>query len=700
MKRSREKLVFGLDIGTRSIVGTVGYRSGERFIVLAQRVKEHETRAMLDGQIHDIKSVSATILEVKKELEKALGKKLKEVCIAAAGRVLRTITTHVELEFPKDKPVESEDISELTMLGIEKAYEELAKDNEADIKFYCVCNSVIRYYLNRYPITNLEGHDAKSIGADIIATFLPDDVVDGLYKAVEGAGLEVVNLTLEPSAAIQVAIPEKFRMLNIALVDVGAGTSDISITKDGSIIAYGMIPNAGDNVTELIAEHCLVDFAAAEKIKLQLQEKDTIEFEDIMGLPQVMKTEDLMNVIQPEVEAMAKQVADTIKELNGDKSVSAAFIVGGGGKIDGYVEAMAKELGIITQRVALRGEEVMQTIDFMEEEIVKDSLLVTPIGICLSYYMESNNFIFVTFNGQKIKIYYNSHLTVTDAAMQAEFPHEALFPRRGKELNFTVNGNTKLVRGLPGEAAVIKINDKEVDFHAPIHANDKIEVVASTVGSDGKMTLGKLPELKGSFTISVNEQSVTLPKFANVNGVIQTEYYDIQNDDNIEIQNFCTVEQIAEFMDIDMDELCYIYVNHEPADRETLVYENFSVMWSTSDEVFSGDDEETHDEAEAENPQSEENVAPEAKAGPDMTAPQPPIAEAKAGAPLMVIVNGQMITLNGKTEYVFVDVFDYINFDLTRPQGKGIVTNLNGKPAQYMEVLKPGDVIDVYWRNV
>ncbi len=51
-------------------------------------------------------------------------------------------------------------------------------------------------------------------------------------------------MTLEPIAAINVAIPEAFRMLNIALVDVGAGTSDISITRDGSIIAYGMIPFA------------------------------------------------------------------------------------------------------------------------------------------------------------------------------------------------------------------------------------------------------------------------------------------------------------------------------------------------------------------------------------------------------------------------------------------------------------------------
>ena len=63
------ELVFGLDIGTRSIVGTVGYKDGTRFHVVAQREKEHETRSMLDGQIHDIGKVGATIAEVKNLLE-------------------------------------------------------------------------------------------------------------------------------------------------------------------------------------------------------------------------------------------------------------------------------------------------------------------------------------------------------------------------------------------------------------------------------------------------------------------------------------------------------------------------------------------------------------------------------------------------------------------------------------------------------
>lgn len=77
--------VFGLDIGTRNVVGTVGYKTeDDEFVVVAQYIKEHETRAMLDGQIHDIARVGRTIKIVKEELEQQIGQPLEEVCIAAA----------------------------------------------------------------------------------------------------------------------------------------------------------------------------------------------------------------------------------------------------------------------------------------------------------------------------------------------------------------------------------------------------------------------------------------------------------------------------------------------------------------------------------------------------------------------------------------------------------------------------------------
>lgn len=78
-----DHMVFGLDIGTRSVVGSVGFMDHKKFKVAAQYMKEHDTRAMIDGQIHDIAKVSQTIYQVKLELEAMLGFYGK--CIKAAN---------------------------------------------------------------------------------------------------------------------------------------------------------------------------------------------------------------------------------------------------------------------------------------------------------------------------------------------------------------------------------------------------------------------------------------------------------------------------------------------------------------------------------------------------------------------------------------------------------------------------------------
>lgn len=758
-QKEKAQMVFGLDIGTRSIVGTVGYRDGERFIVKAECAKEHETRAMLDGQIHDIRKVGSTIKEVKETLEKELGFPLKDVCIAAAGRVLRTVTIHVETAFEEDRTVERDDMYVLSAKGVEQAYEEFSKDNHTGLKFFCVGYSVIRYYMNGYQILNPEDHKAGNIGADMIVTFLPEDVVDGLYKAVELAGLTAVNLTLEPIAAIQVAIPEKFRMLNIALVDVGAGTSDISITKDGAIAAYGMIPIAGDSLTEIIARHCLVDFNAAEEIKRQIEDKEEISFTDIMGLPQTISSKELLEVMEPQIEAMTKPVAECIMELNGDKPVSAVFVVGGGGKIPGYTKKLSEELGIVKERVAVRGGDVMGFVDF-PEYVQKDSLLVTPVGICLSYYEQHNNIIYVTFNEENIKIYDNGKLSVVDAAMQADFPNEGLFPRRGAELDFTVDGKKRIRRGQPGESAIIMVNGMPADIHTPIKANDVIVIMPSTAGEAARLKIGSLPEYRQSLTIKVNDKEVTLPKFAIVNGEMQSEFYDIKNGDKIEMQAYYTVEQVKELLDLSLDGK-RVLLNNAPASLSDKVYENFSLQIADAGEYenFSsqiadaGDvpetwealpDETAESTGESETGEdaiSEKNVteqseqSAETQAGGGNTAPAAAqadtVEQSKAdgtadlaektpadGAtdedaeqpeeepvpkPVIhdvhVVVNDIPITLHGKASYVYVDVFDYIDFDLKNPRGSGIETLLNGQSAEYLKEIFDGDVIDIRWKD-
>ena len=752
--------VFGLDIGTRNVVGTVGYQNDDKeFVVAAQYVREHETRAMLDGQIHDIGRVAKTIKEVKDELEKQTGQPLEEVCIAAAGRVLKTVTTHVEYEYAQESVVTGEDIHTLNLLGIEKAQEALKEVNDTSYKFYCVGYSTVKFFLNDEVFISLEGHKANKIGEDIIVTFLPEDVVDGLYAAVGQAGLSVANMTLEPIAAINVAIPENYRMLNIALVDVGAGTSDISITRDGSIIAYGMIPHAGDELTEVIVQHFLVDFNMAEHIKLQSTTSDKVTYKDIMSIEHTIPAEDVWEVVAPVVDNIAHEVSAKIIELNGDKTVSACFVVGGGGKIHGFTEELAEDLDLPQERVALRGEEVLGEVIFEQEDITKDPLLVTPIGICLNYYDQRNNFIMVRFNGERIKLYDNNRLTIVDAALQAGFPNDELFPKRGTPINFTVNGVARLVRGEAGEGAVVTMNGKPASINTPLEPNSEIVIEPSTAGEAAVYKISQLDEYNHSvITFVINGRRVSCPRFVQVNGRLEPEDYSIRENDVIETRNYYTVRQIAQFMDLVIDTDQMIFVNNEEADLDTLVYENFSVEWKTdeygvaridnntyNDTQESDTDADTNDASalaepdanstESDNTESDNTVTrtseqmmnqvldelhddfakeAEASAVPENKLPENELPkndiqeeilkeeiqeEDSSENTITVIVNGEPVELSGKDTYIFVDIFTHISFDLQAGKGRAIATVINGRDAQFSEELHEGDQIELYWKE-
>lgn len=676
-----ENMVFGLDIGTRSIVGTVGYKNNEtNFTVVAQYTKFHDTRAIIDGQVHDIEKVAETILAVKKELEKQTGKKLCDVCIAAAGRVLKTIEVHTEYLLEEEAAITQEHIRTLIAGGIEKAYGVIGDEiRDPNVVFSCVGHTVIRYYLNGYLMTNIESHKGKAIAADIIATFLPQEVVDGLYASVEKAGLQVADMTLEPIAAINVAIPENFRLLNIALVDVGAGTSDISITKDGSIIAYGMIPCAGDAITECIMKDHLVDFKTAEEIKLASGRKKEVSFKDILKMKHKLPSEEIREEVQPVIKNMTGKIAERIIELNGGKPVSAVFVVGGGGKFKTFIPELAKQLQIPSDRVALRGEEVLGQVEFLQEKIKKDSTLVTPIGICLNYYEQKNNIIFITVNDERIKLYDNSKLAVMDAALKYGFPNEKMFPRRGEALEYSLNGDRRMVRGQLGEAAVILLNGKQASINTPIIQHDQIQIQESTIGKPAEIKLSELPEFKkNKIHFIVNGKKITCPRIISVNGQEVTEDYIIQNGDEIQYLDYYTAEQLYRYMDIDT--VGELYINRAPALREEKIYDNFTVEVRLNSVVLETEDQDEPAE------QAEENEKGR-------------LVSDYNESNLTVRVNDQEVLLKGKEQYRLVDVLDFYPFDLSVMKGSAVALTINGEKAEFVQLIKENDEIRIYWEN-
>ncbi len=680
-------LIFGLDIGTRNVVGTVGYMTGESrqrgFHVTAEVSMPHRTRAMLDGQIHDIQRVADTIVDVKNELEGMIKAPLTDVCIAAAGRVLRTVTTRVEMAFQEETVVTGEILNDLDLMGIDQAQRDVQEDNPR-YQFYCVGYSVMKYYLNGEIFSHLEGHKAKRIEEVIIVTFLPSDVVDGLYSAVERAGLSVANLTLEPIAAINLAIPENYRMLNIALVDVGAGTSDICVTKDGAIAAYGMIPHAGDELTEPIVQQFLCDFDTAEQIKIDSVSGKSVTYTDIMMIDHTIPAEEVWKLTDPVMEKITDEIAEKIKDLNGGNTVAAAFIVGGGGKVHDFCKSLSKKLEIAEERVALRGEEVMKSVEFDQKDIKKDPLLVTPIGICLNYYEQTNSFIMIKLNGERMKIYDNGHVRIIDAAIQAGFTTDELFPRRAKEIRYKFDGEERMILGDAGDGAVIRMNGEPAALNSKLRQSADIVIEPSTAGEEAKKTLSELPGLSNaSLEFKINGQTIRCPKYFEVNGVIEPGSYEIKEGDIIESRNYYTVSQIAEFMDVVISEDNEILVNRVPSSLDTLVYENFNVEWTIGG--YDRNEDAGSDETRDERVEDSETEAPKAE------------EKKRLSIPIHVTVNDTPITMTGSEEYIFSDIWNYYEFNPNEGNGRSVETRVNGEKAGLAAPIHDGDKIEVFW---
>ncbi|MCX7885248.1 MAG: rod shape-determining protein [Caloramator sp.] len=521
-----DDLIFALDIGTRTVVGVIGYEKNDIFEVVALEVLEHKSRAMYDGQVHDVDEVAKVVIEIKDKLEKKCGFKLKKVAIAAAGRALKTKKITVNKSFESICDINSEIVSSLEIEGVELAQKSIDDDLHEDemITYYCVGYSVINYYLNGYMISNLLNHRAKSIGADILATFLPQTVVESLYAVVKKANLEVSNLTLEPIAAINVAIPKDLRMLNLCLVDIGAGTSDIAITKDGSVVAYAMVPIAGDEITETICQNYLVDFNTAEKIKFSLSNKKEITFIDIMGIKQVKKTQEIKEAIKSSVENLANSIVEKILEYNG-KAPGAVFLIGGGSKIESLDKYIAQKLNLPIQRVAVRGTEVLRDIKYRGKKVCGPEV-ITPLGIAATANMQrGNNFIYVSVNEKEIKLLNSRRLMVSDALIYAGFKGEHIIGRSGKPVSFILNGLEKTILGEMPKPCEVFVNNEVKNLKTEIKNGDKIIINVAKPGEDAVVTIRDLYKIYGFDDVKVK-----------VNGEYVQKDYVIRNGDNIEIE--------------------------------------------------------------------------------------------------------------------------------------------------------------------
>ena len=687
---NKKDIIFSLDIGTRSIIGTIGIMKDRKFQVVCEKYMEHEERAMVDGQIHDITLVASVVQKVKNAIEEEIGINLNEVAIAAAGRFLKTINSKAELEIDEDNEIDNEVIRSLELVAVKNAESQINTLNEG--KLYCVGYSVKSFYLNGFLISNLIGHKGEKIGAEVIATFLPRSVVDSLYSVMNLVNLKVVNLTLEPIAAMEAVIPKNLRLLNIALVDIGAGTSDIAISSKDTISAYGMVPLAGDEITETIAQEYLVDFNTAERIKREVNIKSEITYTDVLGVENTILSEEVLKLVNSIVNKIANEISKKILELNGSKSPSAVFLVGGGAHTPGMLERISEKLNLLEKRITIKDRKAVS-------ECISDNELgsagVTVLGIALVAIRSfGTDFIDVQLNGEPISLFNAHKHTVMDVLLQAGINPSLLISKNGKNIRFTYNGCKRIAFGEYGKNARILINSEEATLETEIKDKDIIELIYAQNGKNAEPKLRDNIRTINSISIFIDDKIVNLEPVILVNDNVEDLTYIIKNGDEVKVFIPNKIKDLKKYVIKDdiklMNEEHILDNSYEISEGERLKRYTEEYYKEELEKIIREEAVEfVLDDLEENNEKN--RILSNNNKSKDKN-----LVYKEEFESINVIINGAYTTMLGKSEYIIVDIFDYIDFDLTVPKGN-INLTLNGKKSEYTAKLKDEDVIDVFW---
>ncbi|MBU5484877.1 rod shape-determining protein [Clostridium sp. MSJ-11] len=672
-------MIFALDIGTKSVIGVLGVVKDKKLYIHDEIYVEHEERAMIDGQIHDISLVANAVNKVKKGLEEKSNIKLTRVAIAAAGRFLKTITVKSEISLDENREIDKDIIRSLELTAVKKAEDLLGEDENG--KLYCVGYSIVNYYLNGYVIGNLLSQKGNNIGVEVIATFLPKSVIDSLYSVMDKVSLEIISLTLEPIAAIEAAIPKNLRLLNLALVDIGAGTSDIAISSKDTVVAYGMVSVAGDEVTEVIAQNCLVPFNGAEGIKKAASQEEVIKYTDILGMENEISAEEIKKIIGPMVIKIGDEIGEKILELNGGKSPNAVFLVGGGAHTPGIKEALSQKLNIPLQRIGIKGREGVDNCVCDDNSL--GSVGVTVLGIALVAIKELGyDFINVILNGNVISLFNSHKHTVMDVLLQAGINPKMLIGKNGKNIRFMLNEIKRVAFGTLASNAEVWINGKKETIDCEVREGQNIQINFAKDGEDASPKVMEYINQLYSTTFYLNDMVHTLEPICIINGNQVSIEEEIKDGDEVEIINLLTLGDFSNYFEMAGYEY---YLNEE------ILKDNYVIK--EGDRIYRRKIENNKEEAITKEETKEEELAKE-----EELIKKEESINSEAFNEIEVIVNGKKILLKGKEKYVFVDIFDYIDMDLTKLQGN-LILKLNGENAQYHTILNPGDNIEARWES-
>ena len=248
-----------LDIGTTKIVALVG-RKNENGEIQILGYAERKSKGMNRGLVQNIIEASSVIREVTNEVMDKTGVHFDKVYVGIAGQHIESRQTQHAIMNESGEMIKDELISKL----INDVY---TITIDAGKKILHVFPQW--YYVDNRKVENPVGMIGKQISGTFHISVARADSLKILYKSVQEAGLQIVNIILEPVASATSVLTPTEKEAGVALLDIGGGTTDLIIFKDNIIKHTAVIPVGGKTITQDIAEGCKTTFEVAEELKIE-----------------------------------------------------------------------------------------------------------------------------------------------------------------------------------------------------------------------------------------------------------------------------------------------------------------------------------------------------------------------------------------------------------------------------------------------
>lgn len=345
----RDELIVGLDIGTTKIAAIVGEVTDEGIDIIG--IGTHPSRGLRKGVVTHIDNTVTSIRRAIEEAELMAGCEISTVYAGIAGGHIRGLNSH-GIVAVKDTEVRTSDVARV--LDAAKA---VAIPMDREIIHVLPQDFVVD---GQDGIKEPLGMSGVRLEAKVHIVTAAVSSAQNVVKCCQRCGLHVADLVLQPLASAEAVLHPDEKELGVALIDIGGGTTDISLFCEGSIVHTSVVTVGGNHITNDIAVGLRTPFGEAEKIKQQwgcaliseLQPGDEIEVPSVGGRPpRRLSRHVLSEIVQPRVEEILMLAQREIAQTGYEELLaSGAVITGGTALLEGIVPLAEEVLHLPVRR--------------------------------------------------------------------------------------------------------------------------------------------------------------------------------------------------------------------------------------------------------------------------------------------------------------------------------------------------------------